>query len=124
MAESQWPFSDSEDDDNKDFEGFTAEELANLRPLEEDEQSDISVESYYSSSEAESSEYESDEDNSSDDGAGDDHDGQLALPQTWTEQLSTSVIEDFVEHPGPNTVLEASKKLNRLFSFTFHRRLV
>ena len=119
MAESQWPFSDSEDDDNKDFEGFTAEELTNLRPLEEDEQSDISVESYYSSSEAESSEYESDEDNSSDDGAGDDHDGQPALPQTWTEQLSTSVIEDFVEHPGPNTVLEASKKEIDFFHLLF-----
>ena len=120
MAESQWPFSDSEDDDNKDFEEFTAEELADLRPLEDDEQSDISVESYYSSCEEESSEYGSDEDNSSDGLADDDHDGpyvQPALPQNWTEQLS--VIKDFVENPGPNTVHEANKKEIDVFQLMF-----
>ena len=109
MAEYQWPFSDSE---SEDFGGFTAEELAGIRrPVEDD---DISVESYYSSSEDESEESSSDDDNDSPVRA-----PPVQLPNNWTDQLSASVIEDFENIPGPNTVLTIDKKEIDFFQLLF-----
>ena len=110
MAEYEWPFSDSE---SEDFGGFTAQELAGIRrPVEDDD--DISVKSYYSSSEDESEESSSDDDNDRPIRA-----PAIQLPNNWTDQLSASVIEDFENIPGPNTVLTIDKKEIDFFQLLF-----
>ena len=115
MAEYQWPFSDSESE-SEDFGGFTAEELAGIRrPVEDDD--DISVESYYSSSKDESEESSSSDDNDRPIRA-----PAVQLPNNWTDQLSESVIEDFENIPGPNTVLTINKKeIDFFFSYCLQK---
>ena len=101
MSASSWPFSDSSDDKSLNFSGFSAEELNQTRENfvrgSGDTDSDLSIEDYTSS----------EEEASDSDASLTDKDRPIVrpLPQDWTDQLSPSVIEDFVGNAGPTTIL-------------------
>ena len=45
------------------------------------------------------------------------------LPQDWTDQLSPSVIEDFVGNAGPTTILSGDKREIDFFQLLFPENL-
>ena len=106
MSASAWSFSDSSDDKSLNFLGFSAEVLNQARENfvrgNRDTDSDLSVENY-TSSEAEESDSE---ENSTDE----DRPIARPLPEDWTDQLTPSVIEDFVDIAGPLLILSGDKR--------------
>ena len=94
------------------FLGFSAEELDQARENfvrgSRDTDSDLSVEDYTSSEEEPS-----------------DSDASLIrpLPQDWTDQLTPSVIEDFVDNAGPTTILSGHKREMDFFQLLFQENL-
>ena len=67
-----------------------------------DTDSDLSVEDYTSSEEEEGDSEES--------STNEDRPIVRPLPQDWTDQLTPSVIEDFVDNAGQTTILSRDKK--------------
>ena len=106
MSASAWPFSGSSDDESLNFSGFSAEELnqaqENFVRGSRDTDSDLSIEDYTNS----------EEEASDSDASLTDKDRPIVrpLPQDWTDQLTPSVIEDFVDNAGPTTVLSGDKR--------------
>ena len=45
------------------------------------------------------------------------------LPQDWTDQLTPSVIEDFVDNAGPTTILSGHKREINFFQLLFPESL-
>ena len=45
------------------------------------------------------------------------------LPQDWTDQLTTSVIEDFVDNAGPTIILSGDKREIDFFQLLFPENL-
>ena len=120
MSTSAWPFSDnSSEDESLNFWGFSAEELnqaqENFVRGSRDTDSDLSIEDYTNSEEEPS-----------------DSDASLtdknmpivrSLPQDWTDQLTPSVIEDFVDNMGPTTFLSGDKREIDFFQLLFPENL-
>ena len=119
MSASAWPFSDSSDDESLNFSGFSAEELNQARENfvrgNRDTDSDLSVENY-TSSEAEESDSE---ENLTDE----DRPIARPLPEDWTDQLTPSVIEDFVDNAGPTSVLSGDNREIDFFQLLFPENL-
>ena len=119
MYASAWPFSDSSDDESLNFLGFSAEELnqahENFVRGSRDTDSDLSIEDYTSSEEE-----ASDSDASLTD---EDRPVVRPLPQGWTDQLTPSVIEDFVDNAGPTTILSGDKREIDFFQLLFTENL-
>ena len=119
MSASAWPFSDSSDDESLNFLGFSAEELNQARENfvrgKRDTDSDLSV-ANYTSSEAE--EHDSEENST-------DEDRPIArpLPEDWTDHLTPSVIEDFVDNAGPTSILSGDKREIDFFQLLFPENL-
>ena len=119
MSASAWPFSDSSDDESLNFLGFSAEELNQARENfvrgSRDTDSDLSIEDYTSS----------EEEASHSDASLTDKDRPIVrpLPQDWTDQLSLSVIEDFVGNAGPTTILSGDKREINFFQLLFPENL-
>ena len=97
------------------FLGFSAEELDQARENfvrgSRDTDSDLPIEDYTSNKEEPS-----------------DSDASLTdedrpLPQDWTDQLTPSVIEDFVDNAGRTTILSGHKREMDFFQLLFQENL-
>ena len=119
MSASAWPFSDSSDDESLNSSGFSAEELnqagENFVRGNRYTDSDLSDENY-TSSEAEESDSE---ENSTDK----DRPISRPLPEDWTDQLTPSVIKDFVDNAGPTSILSGDKREIDFFQLLFPENL-
>ena len=119
MSASAWLFSDNSDDESLNFLGFSSEELNQARENfvrgNRDTDSDLSVENY-TSSEAEESDSEK---------KSTDEDRPIARPlsEDWTDQLTPSVIEDFVDNTGPTSILSGDKREIDFFQLLFPENL-
>ena len=101
------------------FLGFSAEELDQARENfvrgSRDTDSDLSIEDYTSNKEE-----PSDSDASLTD---EDRPMVRPLPQDWTDQLTPSVIEDFVDNAGRTTILSGHKREMDFFQLLFQENL-
>ena len=99
--------------------GFSAEELNHAQKDfvrgSRDTGSDLSVEDCTSSEEEESDSEESLTD--------EDRPIVGPLPQDWTDQLTPSVIEDFVDNVGPTAILSGDKREIDFFQLLFPENL-
>ena len=101
------------------FSGFSAEELnqarENLVRGSRDTDSDLSIEDYTSSEE---------EPRDSDARLSDEDRPMVRpLPQDWTDQLTPSVIEDFVDNASSTTILSGHKSEIDFFQLLFPENL-
>ena len=125
-------FGEEESDQENDFEGFTAEELAEARAglsrnqVEDDD--DISVDEYNSESEDSSTEDEEAEDTIVNNDnraqrprAGGRNNNGTARNQDriWTETFTKTTIPNYSEIPGPKVILDASKTELDFFNLLF-----
>ena len=126
-------FGEEESDQENDFEGFTAEELAEARAglsrnqVEDDD--DISVDEYNSESEDSSTEDEEAEDTIVNNDyraqrprAGGRNNNGAAQNQDriLTETFTKTTIPNYSEIPGPKVILDASKTKLDFFIYYFH----
>ena len=99
--------------------GFSAEELNQARENfvrgNRDTDSDLSVENYTSS--------ESEESDSEENSTDEDRPIARPLPEDWTDQLTPSVIEDFVDKAGPTSILSGDKREIDFFKLLFPENL-